>query len=458
MTNPTAQSVLFPKVLGKPTRATFDGEALSSDGGAALLATIDRGLGLTEDLATLLEDPRDPDRVRHSVLDLLRQRVVSIAMGYADQNDAARVASDPMIKSASGRAPVRGDDLASQPTLSRFENSVTAPELVAMARRLEETVVERLRRRHARARRVTIDLDPSCDPTHGAQQQALFNGFYGSWCYLPVFGFVTVDGDPEQYVFCARLRPGNSREGRTSLRTIRRMVGRLRAAFPKTEILVRLDSGFATPRLFDMLDELGVKYVVGMPKNPRLVKMCEAQMTEAAELAETEQATAQLYGEVEYRTRAWSRSRRVVFKAEVLVAEGKLNKENPRFVVHNLSRSYKSETVYKRIYCGRGDSENRIKELKHGLDVDRTSDSRFLANQFRVLLSTVAFVLFQELRYQLRDTEAAAWQVRTIRERLLKIGVRVVESVRRVVMHLAAACPWRSLWCEAARRLGAVPG
>ena len=458
MTNPTPQSVLFPEVFGKPTTAVFDGEALSSDGGTALLATIDRRLGLTEDLATLLEDPRDPDRVRHTVLDLLRQRVFSISLGYADQNDAARVASDPMMKGASGRAPVRGDDLASQPTLSRFENSVTARELIAMARRLEETVVDRLRRRHPCPRRVTIDLDPSCDPTHGAQQQALFNGFYSSWCYLPIFGFVTVEGDPEQYLFSARLRPGNAREGRTSLPTIRRMVRRLRAAFPRTEILVRLDSGFAGPRLFDVLDELGVKYVVGMPKNQLLVKMCEAQMTAAAVLAETEQATAQIFGEGEYRARSWSRSRRVVFKAEVLVAEGKLNKDNPRFVVHNLSRSFKPETVYQRVYCGRGDSENRIKELKYGLEVDRTSDSRFLANQFRVLLSAAAYVLFQELRHELRDTEAAAWQVGTIRERLLKIGARVVESVRRVVVHLASACPWRGLWCEAARKLGAVPG
>jgi len=147
----------------------------------------------------------------------------------------------------------------------------------------------------------------------------------------------------------------------------------------------------------------------------------------------------------------------VVFKAEVLVATGKVNKDNPRFVVTNLSRSYKPETIYRKLYCARGDSENRIKELKGGLSVDRTSDSSFRANQLRVLMTAVAYVLFQELRYQLRGTEAAAWQVHTMRERLLKIGVRVVESVRRVVLHLAAACPWRDLWCRTARRLGAAP-
>ena len=458
MTNPTRQSVLFPGLFGRPTTVVFDGESQSSEGGAGLLQVVDRRLGLTERLAGVLTDGRDASRVQHSLEEILRQRVFSIALGYADQNDAARVGADPMIKGLVGRAPVRGNDLASQATLSRFENAPKARELVAMARQLEEDVVERLRARDPGARRITIDMDPSCDPTHGAQQGTLFNGFYGTWCYLPVFGFLTVGGDPEQYLFCARLRPGLAKEGRTSLRTIRRMVKRLRRAFPRAQILVRLDSGFAGPRLFDALDELGVKYVVGMPKNKRLLKACEAQMTAAAVRAVTEGQTTQIYGACEYRARSWSRSRRVVFKAEVLVADGKANKDNARFVVTNLSRSYKPETIYCKTYCGRGDSENRIKELKGGLSVDRTSCTSFRANQFRVLMTAAAYVLFQELRHDLRGTEAARWQVSTIRERLLKIGARVVESVRRVVVHLAAACPWRDLWCRIARRLGAAPG
>lgn len=455
--NPTPHSVLFADLFGKPTTAVFDGEAQSSDGGAGLLGTVDGRLGLTEGLATALADRRDPSRVQHSVEDVLRQRVFSIALGYCDQNDAARVGADPMLKGLSGRAPVKGEDLASQPTLSRFENAVSARELVDMARKLEEDVVERLRARHPNARHITIDMDPSCDPTHGRQQRALFNGFYDTWCYLPVFGFLTVAGDPEQYLFGARLRPGNAKEGRTSLRTIRRMVKRLRRAFPRARILVRLDSGFAGPRLFDVLDELHVKYVVGMPKNARLLGLCDAEMAAAAVLASTEGDTAQVYGAGEYQAKSWSRSRRVIFKAQVLVADGKLNRDNARFVVTNLSRSYKPETIYRRIYCGRGDSENRIKELKGGLAVDRTSNSSFCANQFRVLLTAAAYVLFQELRYELRGTEAARWQVSTLRERLLKIGARVVESTRRVVLHLAAACPWRDLWYRVARRLGAAP-
>ena len=457
MTNPTRQSVLFRELFEKPTTAIFDGEAQTSDGGAGLLGAVDRRLGLTDSLAACFVDRRDPSRIEHLFEELLRQRVFSIGLGYCDQNDAARVGHDPMLKALSGRAPIKGADLASQPTLSRFENSVTATELVEMAHTLEKNVVARLSKRYPTARCVTIDMDPSVDPTHGNQQGTLFNAFYDTWCYLPCFGTLIIDGDPEQYLFCARLRPGNAAACRSALRTIRRMVERLRNAFPGAEIRVRLDSGFASPQVFDALDELGVKYVVGMPKNSRLLELCEVEMVAAKVVAFNEEKTAQIYGEFKYAAGSWKRKRRIVFKAQVLVADGKLNKDNPRFVVTNISRSTKPKTVYRGIYCARGDAENRLKELKYGLAVDRTSCTSFVANQFRVLMTAAAYVLFQELRYTLRGTEAARWQVRTLRERLLKIGGRVVESVRRIVVHLAAACPWRELWCEAARRLGAAP-
>ena len=458
MTNPTPQSVLFPELFDRPTTAIFDGQAQTSDGGAGLLGAVDRRLGLTDSLASCFVDRRARSRIQHSFEEILRQRVFSIALGYCDQNDAARVGHDPMLKALSGRAPIKGADLASQPTLSRFENSVTAPEVLAMSRELEASVVARLSKRHRNARRITIDMDPSVDPTHGNQQGTLFNAFYDTWCYLPCFGTLIVDGDPEQYLFCARLRPGNAAACRSALRTIRRMVKRLRAAFPRAEIRVRLDSGFASPQVFDALDELRVKYVVGMPKTARLLKLCEVELVAAGVLALTGEKTAQVYGEFQYAAGSWKHKRRIIFKAQVLVADGKLNKDNPRFVVTNISRSYKAETIYRKIYCARGDAENRLKELKRGLSVDRTSCTSFLANQFRVLMTAAAYVLFQELRYALRGTEAARWQVTTLRERLLKIGARVVASVRRIVLHLAGACPWRDLWCEAARRLGAAPG
>lgn len=457
MPDTTPQSVLFDDLLGKPTTAVFDGERLSSDGGGALLRAIDRKLRLTTRLAQHLVDDRAADRVLHTRQELLDQRVFGIAMGYEDQNDAARIGTDPVMKGLIGRGPVRGANLASQPTLSRFENAASARELVAMMRELEDVAVERLEARRPHAHRITLDLDATCDPTHGHQQGTFFNGFYDTWCYLPLLGFLSVPGDKEQHLFAARLRRGTTPAAHCLIPMIRRMVGKLRAAFPKAKIRVRLDGGFGSPRLLDVLDALDVEYVVGLPKNQTLLALCDVELTAAMVVAARDGETARFYGEAMYAADTWSRERRVVFKAEVLVAEGKLNKDNPRFVVTNLPSRMKAKTVYVAAYCGRGESENRIKELKYGLHVDRTSCSSFRANQFRLLMTAAAYLLYQELRAQLAGTEAAGWQVTTLRERLLKIGVRVVESVRRVVLHFATAHPWQELWRRAAVNLGAQP-
>lgn len=456
MPEATRQSVLFADLLGKPTAGVFDAEAVSSDGGGALLRAVDRRLGLTKRLSLCLVDRRAADRVQHEIAELFAQRVHAIALGYEDQNDAARLAADPVMKGLVGRAPLRGADLASQATLSRFENAASAGELVAMMRELEDFVVERLKERRPHAHRITLDLDATCDPTHGQQQGTFFNAFYGTWCYLPLLGFLSVAGDKEQHLFAARLRKGTTPATHCLIPILRRMVAKLRAAFPKAKIRVRLDGGFGSARLLDVLDALKVEYVVGLPQNPRLLELCDLQIVAAALIAQRDGETARFYGEGMYAADSWSRERRVVFKAEVLVAAGKANRDNPRFVVTNLPARMKPATVYATAYCGRGESENRIKELKHGLAIDRTSCPGFRANQFRLLLTASAYLLFQELRAQLAGTEAASWQVTTLRDRLLKIGVRVVESARRYVLHFAAAHPWRELWCRAATRLGAV--
>lgn len=457
MSDPTRQSVLFADLFGKPTTAVFDGEAQSSDGGSSLLRAINRNLGLTNRLAQHLVDTRIEDRIRHTRQEIFDQRVFAIALGYEDQNDAARVAADPVLKGLVGRAPVRDTDLASQATLSRFENAASARELVAMMRELEDVAVERMKARRPNARRITLDLDATCDPTHGHQQGTFFNRFYDTWCYLPLLGFLSVPGDKEQHLFAARLRRGNTPATHCMIPMVRRMVAKLRAALPKAKIRVRLDGGFASPRLLDVLDLLEVEYVIGLAQNPRLLALCDVEITAAALVADQSGETARFYGEGTYQADSWSRARRVIFKAEVLVATGKVNKDNPRFVVTNLPARMKPQTVYVVAYCGRGESENRIKELKYGLAIDRTSCSSFRANQLRLLMTAAAYLLFQELRAQLAGTEAASWQVTTLRERLLKIGVRVVDSVRRVVLHFAAAHPWRDLWCHAATKLGAQP-
>jgi len=455
MSETTRQSVLFAELFGKPTTAQFDGETQSSDGGGVLLRAINRRLCLTERLARHLVDERSADRVQHTNQEVFDQRVFGIALGYEDQNDAARIRADPVMKGLVGRGAVRGADLASQATLSRFENTASGRELVGMMRELEDHAVERLAARRPHAHRITLDIDATCDATHGQQQGTFFNAFYDTHCYLPLLGFLSVAGEKEQHLFAARLRRGTTPATHCLIPMVRRMVRKLRAAFPKAKIRVRLDGGFGGPRLLDVLDELKVEYVVGLPQNPRLLALCDLQITSAAVLAAASDESARFYGEAMYAADSWTRERRVIFKAEVIVAAGKANKDNPRFVVTNLPARMTPKTVYVGAYCARGESENRIKELKHGLRIDRTSCSSFRANQLRLLMTAAAYLLYQELRTQLAGTEAAAWQVTTMRERLFKIGVRVIESVRRVVLHFAAAHPWQDVWRRAAVNLGA---
>ena len=454
MADPTRQSVFYPECFSKPIVARFDQPSASSDGGGLLLGALDHSLGLTERLASVLEDDRDPSKIDHTYAELFRQRVFSIALGYPDGNDAAKLAADPVLKELCGRRAIQGAPLASQPTLSRFENAPRARELVRMGRALESFVIARHKKRRGRkVRRITIDLDPTDDPTYGQQQFTFFHGHYDTWCYLPLFGFLTFDDEPEQHLFFARLRPGNAPASRVTIPVLRRTVAALRKAFPKAKLRVRLDGGFATPAIFDCLEELQVEYVVGMPRNDRLLKLSTPWRHWAEYLSTTHGRPVQFFGSFSYQARTWPKERRIVVKAEVTHIEGREPRENPRFVVTNSSRP--AEKVYD-FYRGRGEIENRIKELLYGLEIDRTSCSRFLANQFRVLQSATAYVLFQELRLRARRTEFGRAQVRTLRERLLKIGVWVEESVRRIVLHFPAAYPWQDLWNRIARATGAV--
>ena len=249
MTDPTIpQRVLFPELFGKPVVAAFDREQASSDGGAVLLKAAERVYGLVQAFARCLVDKRTPERVRHTLVDLIGQRVFGIACGHPDGNDADHLAEDPIHKLLLDRDPVAGERLASQPTLSRFENGVGRGALYRMGRELAESVIERHRqRRRGRTRRITIDLDPTDDPTHGAQQLTFFNGFYDTWCYLPLLAFVTFGRETEQYLCAAVLRPGNAVASVGAVALSSRLLPLLRCAFPRARFLVRLDSGFATP-------------------------------------------------------------------------------------------------------------------------------------------------------------------------------------------------------------------
>jgi len=447
--------VLFPDLFGKPLTARFDVPNASSDGGAVLLKAADRRLGLMSRLADVLADDREAGKVRHGLEDLLGQRIYGLALGYEDANDAARLSDDPMHKLLLGRDPVTGDALASQPTLSRFENGATRGELLGMGEALFEAILARHARRRRKVRRITVDLDITDDPTHGAQQLSFFNGFYHAWCYLPLLAYLTFDREPEQYLCAAVLRPGNAPTQRGALALLKRILRRLQERFPHARILVRLDGGFAEPELFTFLDEVCVDYIVGLPKNDVLERLAELDMIAARHRSIASGQTEHVYTELTYRAGTWDRTRRVILKAEVVQLDGRQMRDNPRFVVTNLTGA--PRRLYQRLYCQRGEIENRIKEL-FDVAIDRTSCARFRANQLRVLLAAAAYALLQELRLAARGTPWARAQVATLRLELLKIGVQVVASVRRLVLRMPAAFPFRDGWRRIALQSGASPG
>ena len=453
MSDTTTQSVLFPSLFAKPVQVVFDEHQMSSDGGGLLLKAVDEQLGLTEALAACLRDDRQAGKVKHSLEESLRQRVFGIALGYPDANDATALANDPIHKLMLGRDPIRGERLASQPTISRMENRVGRGELLQMGRALVETVLGRHQRRLGRrAQKIILDFDPTDDRTHGQQEFTFFHGYYDTYCYLPLVGTIQFNKEKKQHLLCSVLRPGNACAHDGFVAIARRIIERVRALFPKARIIVRLDGGFGAPKVLNFLEDEGVEFVVGLGNTKPLKRKAGKAMAEARRRFRTTGVTQQVYGETLHKTKTtWPHKRRVIFKTEVVVHPDRDPKNNMRFVVTNLKMT--PENVYQ-FYCQRGDAENRIKELKNDLAMDRTSCSRFLANQFRVLLTAAAYVLMQEIQMKARHSTCATAQVATIRTRLLKLAVRVEVSVRRVVIHMARQFPGLAAWQRVALASG----
>ena len=437
----TTQRVLFPGLFKKVVVAQFDQKQGSSDGGAVLLQTVDKQLGLSASLAGCLRDERQASKVEHTIHQMLGQRIFGLACGYADTNDAARLGSDPVHKLLVGIDPESEQGLASQPTLCRFENAVGPRELFLCAEALADTVLARQQRRwKKRVRRITIDVDATDDPTHGQQQLSFFNGHYHHACYLPLLAFVSFNEEREQFLLAAVLQPGNAAPAGAGLGVVRRIIERVRGYFPKARLRVRLDSAYATPGILDYLEEAGVEYVVSLISNSALDGKAETTMKRVRKLCADSGESERLYGEFLYRTtKTWKKRRRVIYKAEVVREGARAPRDNQHFLVTNLQQA--PRWVYEKFYCQRGDIENRIKELHHGLEMDRTSCHGFWANQLRVLMTAAAYVLMQELRVRAAGTECCRSQVNQLRERLLEIGAWVVVSVRRVVLHLPQSFP-----------------
>ena len=446
------QGVLLQGLGDRPVQVAFEEPSATSNGGALLLGLVDQRLGLTEALAAAIEDPRQSAKVRHEVVELVRQRVHGLACGYSDCNDASRIGADPAMRLLLGLEAEEAP--ASQPTLSRFETGRTPTDIIRLLDAFADAVLARHRKRvRKRARRITLDLDLTDDLVHGSQQLALFNTHYGGWCYLPLLAFVSFDDEPEQYLVSTILRGGKSPSGSEIVALLDYVLSCVRRHFPNTEILVRADGGFTSGEVMDYLDQQGLSYLLGMPKNPVLNERSEHLMAEARKRSAACGETVALFDETEYGAKGWKGTkRRVVLKAEVTRLEGREPRDNPRYVITTLK--CRPKRVYD-LYRQRGDAENRIKELKCDLDLGRTSCTSFDANQVRMLLTSAAYALLQELRLHaarvLRERPTAA----SLRLRLLKIGGRVVTSVRRVVVQLAASHPWKGDWLRLAHALSA---
>jgi hypothetical protein len=435
----------FESLFSKEVIADFAGGRITSDAGGLVLRELDQRYRLAENVARCLHDPREGHKVKHDLLTLVRQRLFAIAQGYEDNNDAATLAKDPAFKIMAGKAPESDGDLASQPTLSRFENRVTAKDL----RRLSDRLLELYLKTHPGPRKVIVlDMDGTDDPTHGRQQLSFFHGYYEEHMYHPLLVFDGRDGFPLAVV----LRPGNTHSSHGALAVLKRLVKKLKQAYPKALILFRADAGFAVLALYSYLeDQPETRYVIGFITNNRLLAKTAPLLLKAQRQYQETGEKQRLFTSFSYQADSWSKPRRIIAKVEYTHLGA-----NQRFVVTNLSRN--PQFVYDDIYVLRGDVENRIKELKLDIKADRLSCHRFLANQFRLLLHTAAYCLFWLLRHHLQGTELATAQVHTLRLKLLKIGARIRETSRRIWVHLASGYPYRDLLAALLQNLRASPG
>lgn len=439
----------FPAVGAKPVSARFDGGDLTSDGGLVLLRQADRRIGLTQAMDAAVTDRRQQAKVEHTLGEMLRERVFAIACGYEDANDLDTLRSDPALKLACERKPLSGRALASQPTLSRMENGLRRRDLLAMGMAMAERVVAQL---PADTRSVILDVDATDDPCHGQQELEFFNGYYDTHCYLPLHLYVT-GPDQQQRLLGSLLRPGNANYRLGLFGMLRRAVKLLRARFPGLRIVVRADAGFGYADVLAFCEAHDLRYVLGLTSNQRLAALSTpVQMRAAVRHGRYgydgwtgPEDGCRLLDEFGYKANTWPHRRRVIAKVEV--TQGKLN---PRYVVTDLGGT--PEQVYD-FYCERGDRENRIKELKLDLASGRTSCHRFLANQARLLLHTAACILWQTIQQAASGTRWSQAQIGTLRLRVLKVAARVVESCRRIWLHLPSAYPNQDLWAHLHRRL-----
>lgn len=437
----------LPNIHKKKVTAAFDGGRLSSDGGVLLLAAADKRFGLIDTLARLFPDARDPARTTHAMADLLRERVFAIASGYPDGNDLDDLRHDPAFKMACGRLPDSGADLASQPTISRLENTPTLRALIRMSRGMVDFWCQS----HDKPPKgIVLDIDDTADTVHGHQQMSFFNAHYDERCFLPIHIYDAETG----HCVVTILREGKTPAGKEIRAHIRRLVRRIRMHWPDTIITIRGDSHYGRKEAMDWCDDNNVKFIFGLGPNKTLAKQVFAKL----DAVNVRRAVGRLdklrdFASTRYGAKSWSRPRRVLARIEATQGKG----TDVRYVVTNLTKG-SARQLYEDIYCARGRAENLIKRHKGQLASDRTSCRSPLANQMRLILHTAAYWLMRTIRDAIPRTDAlASGEFSTIRLRLLKIAVRVRETASRVTLAFAANCPNAALFRDLIRSLSLRP-
>lgn len=414
----------------RPLVVRFSDLELSSDAGILLARQAEEKMKVCHTLAGCIEEWRDPHKITHSLYQLVSQRVYQLVGGYEDANDSNQLRHDPIYKIACQRLPLPDEELlASQPTMSRLENKVSKHEVSKIRAAMVETFINRY---CTAPEEIVLDIDGWDDPTHGNQQLSCFHGYFGQHMYFPVL----INEASSGYPLVLQLRSGNSHAGKGVAGILRWLFWRLRKAFPQVRLVLRADAGFALPEILQVCERSGVNYAIGFACNAVLQRKISDLLERARLQFHQTQQKARLFDDVYYAAASWDYPRRLVMKAEWLPKGA-----NPRFVLTNLERS--PQQLYDAFYVQRGaDSEHRIKELKLGIAADRLSCHNFIANQFRLLLSQAAYILLLTIRQAAGGTEFATAQVERLRSMLIKGAARVSVSVRRVVVELAAYCPF----------------
>lgn len=442
MTDCTTKTLEFSSLSRKKIQADFNGGQLTSDGGALLLREVDKKLGLIDAIDNCIPDPRDPRYICHSQRSMLAQRIMAIALGYEDLNDHQTLRNDWLFQTATNRGIDPEQALASTPTLWRLEDRISRESMVKITECFVDLWLSSYRQPPDQ---IILDFDATDTPLYGQQEERFFHGYYDCYCYLPLYVFC---GDQ---LLAPYLRPSKIDGAKHSRAVLKLMVDKIRRVFPEVQIIIRADSGFCRHKMMRWCDGHGVYYILGIPKNAKILKAAQPWTIPARWHYERTGEKQRLFGSFSYAAQSWDRPRRIIVKAE-----HSSHGDNPRFIVTNLPGE--EQFLYDQVYCQRGDMENRIKEQQLYLFADRVSSQDFLSNQFRLILSAAAYVLIETLRRAgLKGTKMARAQAHTIRHKLLKVAAIIQVSTRRILFQLASSYPYQELFRKIHSRLTRPP-